>query len=74
MEKIIKVDAKKLSQWWLMLNRWIIPKELEPVIKNRDFVRGAFTIVNSIVSLIEVKKILTKKEIKEIDKMPYSNL
>lgn len=52
------MEEKKLAKWWLKLNKWEVPEDLQIAVHNdgKDHIRGAFAIVNKLISLKEVKK------------------
>jgi hypothetical protein len=48
-----KKKYSKLARWWCELNAWKIPKALKtnwPGEKNQDFVRGAFSMLEIVMT------------------------
>lgn len=43
----MKISEKKKGEWYALLNAWKVPLELEHYIKNRDAIKGAFSVLNA---------------------------
>ena len=58
-------DEKTLARWWLSLNKWEIPDDFHKPKRiypdsEREFVRGAFEVVNRLISIKEINRIEPK--------------
>lgn len=56
-----EISKKKLARWWLTLNSWKIPRELLSRMgddrANKDQIRGAFKVVDSLISFRDVREL-----------------
>ena len=51
MKKEIKINQGELEKWWDILNKWGLPKELwSRGGDEKQFIRGAFAVVDHIIT------------------------